>query len=944
MSSGRIATAATEIDRGRSISFSFDGRQMKGHPGDTLASALLANDVGVVGRSPYLDRPRGIFAAGSEEPNAIVELELPGHVEPQIRATEVELFDGLTARPRAGRGRALVPGRPPRCDKRYLHCDVLVVGGGVAGLAAATAAAETGARVVLADERPRLGGATLPSAASGQLVAEAAAALDRAAEAQVLTRTTAIGIYDQGYAILRQHRGGPESIGTERLWHLRARRIVLATGAIERPLVFAENDRPGIMLAHAAATYGSRFAVRAGERAVLFTVDDSAYEAAARLVDAGVEVTALCDARPQGPAELGARLADAGVEVIAGAAVASTAGPERLTGVSLVTLDAAGGTAGPARELACDLLAVCGGWTPSLHLWAHVGGRLRWRPDLAMHLPAGEAPDMVVAGAAAGVRTTAACVESGCAAGAAAAVACGFAARASSRLWPETADEEIAAVPPRTLWSVPAPESAGYDRHFIDLQRDATVADVRRAVEAGLSSPEHVKRYTTIGTGEDQGKTANVNALGVLAEETGASLERLAATTYRPPFVPVPFAALAGRDRGRLHDPVRTTPLHACHVAHGAVFEDVGQWKRPRFYPQAGEDMAAAVRRECEAVRDSVALMDASTLGKIDIQGPDAGEFLDRVYTNTMSTLAVGRCRYGVLCKADGMIFDDGVVMRIGADRYLATTTTSGAAEVLDWLEDLAQTEWPDLRVRLTSVTDHWAAIAIAGPRSRQVVAQLAPDVPVGAEEFPFMAIREATVVGVPARLCRISFSGELAFEIHTWARYGATVWDAAMAAGRRQGIVAYGTEAMHVLRAEKGYVIVGQDSDGTVTPQDAGMGWSLSKEKSFFVGRRSHRRPDTARQGRRQLVGLLPEDPERQLPEGAQLVRAEGRGSAGHVTSSYYSPTLGRTFALALLEGGHGRHGEVIEVAFADHRVAARVTDTVFYDFEGKRRDGEPS
>jgi sarcosine oxidase subunit alpha len=906
MDSGRFDNDWAVIDRTQKLSFSFDGREMTAHPGDTLASALLANGIGIVGRSPYLDRPRGILAAGTEEPNALVELELPTHVEPLARATTVEMFDGLVARARAGRGRAIAPGRAPRCDKRNLHCDVLVIGGGPSGLAAATAAADDGARVVVVDDRPRLGGAMLPSAVTIGLVNEAVAALDRAPEATVLTRTTALGLFDHGYAVLRQHLAPPASVGSERLWHVRARRVVLATGAIERPLVFADNDRPGIMLAHAAATYAARFAVRPGRRAVVFTVDDSAYEAAEQLVAAGVDVRALCDARSEAPPGLRERLAGHGVEVICGAAVAATRGDEGLEGVSVVPLDLAGEIAGPPREIGCDLLGVCGGWTPTLHLWAHIRGELRWDADLVAHVPVGQHPYVEVVGAAAGGNRP--------------------------------------AVPTRALWLVPPLPGTRLDRHFVDLQRDATVADIDRAVAAGLRSPEHVKRYTTIGTGEDQGKTANVNALGILAGAIGTPLEQLSATTYRPPFVPVSFAALAGRDRGRLHDPVRTTPLHARHVSLGAVFENVGQWKRARYYPAAEEGMDEAVHRECEAVRTSAGLMDASTLGKIDVQGPDAAEFLDRVYTNLMSTLAVGMCRYGVLCRADGMIFDDGVVMRLAAERYVTTTTTSGAAAVLDWLEDLRQTEWPDLRVRLTSVTDHWATIAVAGPRSREIVGTIVPDVAVAAEDFPFMAIREAQLADMPVRLCRVSFSGELAFEIHTPARYGPAVWDTVIHAGRPHGIVPYGTEAMHVLRAEKGYVIVGQDTDGTVTPQDAAMGWVVSKKKDFFVGRRSLSRPDAVRSDRRQLVALLTEDPDASLPEGAQVLAGDGRATAGHVTSSYSSPALNRNFALALVEGGHGRHDEVVQVAFGEHRVAARVSGTVLYDPEGKRRDGQPA
>jgi sarcosine oxidase subunit alpha len=480
------------------------------------------------------------------------------------------------------------------------------------------------------------------------------------------------------------------------------------------------------------------------------------------------------------------------------------------------------------------------------------------------------------------------------------------------------------------------------DRQFVALQRDATVADVRRATGAGLRSVEHVKRYTTIGTAHDQGKTSGFAAVGVIAQLLGAETPQ-GTTTYRPPYTPVSFALLAGRDRGPLSDPVRTTPMHAWHVRHGAVFENVGQWKRPWYYPQPGEDMHAAVLRECRAARTSVAVMDASTLGKIDIQGPDAGEFLNRMYTNAFAKLKVGHCRYGLLCKADGMVFDDGVVMRVAEDRFLATTTTGNAAAVLDWFEEWSQTEWPDLKVWFTSVTEQWATIAVVGPQARTVLALVAPDVDCSAAAFEFMTFRDVRLAdGTPARIARVSFSGELAFEINVDGRHGARVWDAVLATGLP---TPYGTETMHVLRAEKGYVIVGQDTDGTVTPHDLGMEWIVSPRKDF-VGKRSYQRLDTSRPDRKQLVGLLPQNPDDLLPEGAQLI-APGTPLAppvpmlGHVTSSYHSAALARTFALALVKGGRQLIGRTVLAPLADRTIAATVTEPIFYDPEGTRRDG---
>jgi sarcosine oxidase subunit alpha len=491
-------------------------------------------------------------------------------------------------------------------------------------------------------------------------------------------------------------------------------------------------------------------------------------------------------------------------------------------------------------------------------------------------------------------------------------------------------------------WVVPV-DGREWSTHFVDLERDVTVADVRRALRTGMQSVEHVKRFTTIGTGSDQGKTAGINETAIVAAQLGQPVGAVGVTTFRPPYVPVSFGLMAGRNRGDLYDPIRVTPIHPWHVAHGAVFENVGQWKRPWYYPRHDEDIDSAVLRECRAARENVAVVDASTLGKIDIQGPDAVEFLNRMYTNPFDTLNVGFCRYGLMCKVDGMVFDDGIVMHLGPDHWLATTTTGGAAAVLEWMEEWLQTEWPDLRVRLTSVTDHWADIAVVGPRSRKVVAKLFPKLATDPHDFPFMAIREGVTAGIPVRLHRITFSGELAYELWTPSWYGLALWEAVMAAGEPLGIAPYGTETMRVLRAEKGYIICGQETDGSVTPQDLGMSWIVSKKKTF-IGQRSQRRSDTARLDRKQLVGLLPVDGQDLLPEGAQLV-LEPDGvipmkMIGHVTSSYRSGTLGRTFALAMLQSGRERIGGTVYAPLNGQVVAATVTEPIFYDKENLRRD----
>jgi sarcosine oxidase subunit alpha len=497
------------------------------------------------------------------------------------------------------------------------------------------------------------------------------------------------------------------------------------------------------------------------------------------------------------------------------------------------------------------------------------------------------------------------------------------------------------------LWRVPSPRGTDDgSAQFVDLQRDGTVTDVLRATGAGLTSVEHVKRYTTIGTAHDQGRTSGVLTSGIIAESLGVDIAELGTPRLRPPTVPVAFAAFAGRNRGELFDPVRVTALHRWHVEHGALFENVGQWKRPWYYPVAGETIEEAVLRECRAAREGVAMMDGSTLGKISVQGPDSGVLLDRLYTNLMSSLKVGRVRYGVMCGVDGMALDDGTVFRVAEEEFLVTTTTGNAAKVLDWMEEWLQTEWPDLRVHLTSVTEHWATIPLVGPRSRDVLALVAPTLDVSNDAFGFMTWQDTVVAGVPARVARISFSGELAYEINVPAWYAVSVWEAVYAAGGPFGITPYGTETMHVLRAEKAYPIIGQDTDGTVTPQDLGMSWVVSKKKDDFVGKRSFARVENQRTDRKQLVGLLPVDESTLLPEGAQIIATETVPAPpvpmlGHVTSSYRSDALRRTFALALLRGGTGRIGETLYVPLEGRTVAVTVTDPVLFDKEGSRRDG---
>lgn len=946
------------IDRDRDITITVDGRDLLAHPGDTVASALLANGLIAVGSSQYLRRPRGIVAAGVEEPNAL--LQVHGEIsESMLPATTVAARDGLVADTLSDPGWLDPTPDPAIYDKLYVHTDVLVVGAGPSGLAAGLAAARSGARVLVLDDQPELGGSLLASSherIDGRPVHEwvdaAVAELESTEEVTLLPRTTAFGSYDDNYVMAVERRtdhldDAPAHTSRQRLWHIRAAQVVLATGAHERPLVFAGNDRPGVVLAGAVRTYLNRYAVTVGREVVIVTNNDSAYDLLPDLVKAGVRVAAVVDARARLSDRALARAAASRITVRTSSVVVDTAGSDRVQAAVISEIDQDGTLVGATETLTCDTVAVSGGWSPVVHLHSQRQGRLTWSEELAAFVPFGAVRNQFVVGSAAGEFELDYALAAGTSAGASAAERCGH----TVQVRPPRAVGGWSG-PVRGLWLVPGTEGdpASWHEHFVDLQRDQTVADVWRATGAGMRSVEHVKRYTSISTANDQGKTSAVNAIGVIAAALGADTSpgAVGTTTFRAPYAPVAFAALAGRERGELFDPVRTTPVQPWHLEHGATFEIVGQWHRPWYFPLPGEDMDTAVARECRAARTGVAMMDASTLGKIEIRGRDAGEFLNRIYTNGFAKLAVGSARYGVMCTPDGMIFDDGVTLRLDEDRFFMTTTTGGAAKVLDWLEEWLQTEWPDLDVTCTSVTEQWTTIAVVGPLARDVVARVAPDLAVDNDAFPFMTFRETTLAsGVPARVCRISFSGELAFEINVAGWYGRAVWEEIHAAGEDFGITPYGTETMHVLRAEKGYPIVGQDTDGTVTPQDAGMDWVVSKLKDF-VGKRSFSRSDTARPDRKHMVGLLPVDGQTLLPEGTQLV-AEGvsRGDSGpvpmlgHVTSSYRSQALERPFALALIADGRNRIGQTVVAPVGDQLVPVLVAEPLLYDPEGAKRDG---
>jgi sarcosine oxidase, subunit alpha len=950
MSGYRLGSGG-RIDRATALRFSFDGQHHSGQGGDTLASALLANGTMLFGRSFKYHRPRGVLGAGNEEPNALVSVTRgPGRFTPNLRATTVELHEGLVAesqnrwpslqsdfgaindrlgmflpagfynktfmwprsfweklyepaiRKMAGLGNAPTDIDPDHYAATYAHCELLIVGAGPAGIDAALAESASGKRIILIDEQDELGGGALADPALWPWLERSIRDLRAAANVCILTRTTAFGYYHDNFigAVERLTDHLPD-IGAgprEKLWRIRADEVVLAQGAIERPLVFDGNDTPGVMLASAARTFALRYGVAVGKSVALMAAHDSGWRDVFVMARAGVGIAAIVDVRDTVDPVLQEEARSLAIEVRLGSSVIGVSGRHGVNAITVARNDGAGRT-----TMGCDALLMAGGWTPSLHLWSHSKGSLAWRDDIGAYVP--DRPNENVR-----------CVG-GC-----------------SGAWDFGTG--------RNIDMLPTPNDATRIKAFVDFQNDVTAKDIKLAIREGFRSIEHIKRYTTNGMATDQGKTSNLNGLQIAAQELSKPVTEIGLTTFRPPYTPQTFGALAGHAKDALFQPLRKTPIDSWAEANGAVFELVSQWRRARYFPRGGEDMLAAVNRECLAVRSGVGMFDASTLGKIEVVGPDAAEFLNRMYTNPWKALEPGRCRYGLLLKEDGFITDDGVSARLAPDRFHLTTTTGGAARVLNMMEDYLQTEWADLDVWLTSTTEQWAVIAVQGPRSRDVLVSLVSGIDLSAESFPHMAVREGAICGVSTRLFRVSFTGELGFEVNVTAEHGRAVWEAINAAGQPFGITPYGTEAMHVLRAEKGFIIVGQDTDGTVTPMDAGLDWAIGKKKPDFVGKRALARPDIVATGRKQLVGLFTEDPNVVLDEGAQIVadpaQAVPMTMIGHVTSSYWSAALGRSIALALVAGGQGRMGETLYVPMPDRAHKVTISQMVFYDPEGAR------
>ena len=997
MSGCRVATGGSRLDRTRPIAFQFNGRGYSGFAGDTLASAVLAAGETVLSRSWKYHRPRAIVSSGIEEPSALVQLESGAWTIPNAKMPEVELYQGLLAqsvnpwpspgkhllsinrwftplfpagfyyktfmwpakawmwyerfiRKAGGLGAAPDQEDQDRYVHQNIHCDVLVAGGGIAGLAAALAAGRSGARVILAELGAQLGGCahrlqgTIDGRSAGEWVRDAERELAQLPEVRIIRRGVVFGYHDRNFLTVREsltdHLPLAERKGfRERLWRVRAAQVVLATGAHERPMVFGNNDLPGVLLSSALADYAALYGVRVGQRVLLVANNDSAYDDALTLKAAGSQVTVV-DVRDGAPSSGGRaqRAQAAGVDIVRGFVPLHAIGSAGVSG--LVVCQMAGGKAtGERRTLACDAIGMAGGWNPAIHLYSHSGGKARWDESAVCFMPGPSMPAQFNVGACCAKWTLAETLSDASQTGAAAAHAAGFSASAVPVRVAEPPSESI-----RAFWIAETGEPVSRRaKAFVDYQNDVSASDIELAIREGFESIEHIKRYTALGFGTDQGKLGNINGMALAARAMGKPIDKVGTTTFRPNYLPISFGLFAGLERGELFDPARKTSPHEQHVAAGALFEDVGQWKRPWYFPRGNEDLHQSVRREVMAVRNGVGMLDASTLGKIDIQGPDAAKLLNWVYTNPWLKLEVGKCRYGLMLDENGMVFDDGVTARLGPDHFLMTTTTGGAARVLGWLERWVQTEWPDMRVYMTSVTDHWSTFAVVGPKSRAVVQKVCADVDLSNEAFPFMGWRDGTVAGVRARIMRISFSGEMSFEVNVPSHTGSHVWHALRNAGAEFDLTPYGTEAMHVLRAEKGYIIVGQETDGSISPFDLGLGAMVAKNKDF-LGRRSLTRSDTARTDRKQLVGLLTDEAQLVLPEGTQLTERSSEGATpvpmlGHVTSSYFSPTLNRSIAMAVVRSGTQRMGQQVYGALADGRyVAAQVCSPVFYDPEGKR------
>ena len=1004
--SKRIENGGRYLNKSKPVSFTFNGKRFAGYEGDTLASALLANDQMMVGRSFKYHRPRGVVASGAEEPNALFNMGEGASFEPNQRATTTELFDGLTVRsqnhwpslefdvgaintylsrflpagfyykmfihPRplwkhvyepfirqsAGLGQA--PDAETQDKDTYEHyyhfCDILVIGGGVAGLQAAKTAAKSGLKVTVLEQTAHWGGrgpvdgGTIGGKPVDKFVEQIVSDLETMENVTMRLRTMGAGVYDHGYVLgyeqLRDH--APTEAGPRhRLWRIRAGQIVTATGAIERPLSFAGNDIPGVMLAGAVRDYLTNFGVAAGDKTVVVTNNDSAYQTAFALKEAGLQVPVILDARsPDIPSAAMQKAKELGIEVMAGHGLAKVKGGKRVEGVA-VCRQAGNGTV--VKEISCTAVAMSGGWSPVVHLWSHCGGKLLWdtenacfRPDVDK-APTGAAGEafVIAAGAANGQVALGDVLSDADDAACLASKRLGKTVRKTK----SPVAEELESSPMAAVWMMPAQADVTLRaKSWLDYQNDVKVTDVQLAAQEGFESVEHAKRYTTLGMATDQGKLSNINGLAILSDALDRPIPQTGTTTFRPPYTPISMGAIGGEARGDVFQPLRRTPMHEWHDANGADWEPVGHWRRPYAYVREGERVKQAVNREVVNTRKNLGLLDASTLGKIIVKGSDAGKFLDMMYTNMMSTLKPGKCRYGLMCSENGFLIDDGVVARIDDDTWLCHTTTGGADRIHQHMEEWLQTEWWDWKVYVANVTEQYAQVAVVGPNARKVLEKLG-GMDVTKEALGFMEWADGEIGGFKCRVYRISFSGELSYEIAVDAGQGLAFWEALMAAGEEFGVMPYGTECLHILRAEKGFIMIGDETDGTVIPQDLGLHWAISKKKEDFLGKRAQERSHMTDPKRWKLVGLETVTGG-VIPDGAYAlgegVNANGQKNViGRVTSTYYSANLDRGIAMGLVLDGPDRMGDIIEFPGTEGATfRARIVDPVFFDKEGEKQN----
>jgi sarcosine oxidase, subunit alpha len=993
--STRLATGGRLIDRTAPQDFTFNGKRLRGLAGDTLASALLANDQMLVGRSFKYHRPRGIVAAGPEEPNALMNLGAGARLEPNQRATTTELFDGLEAasqnhwpslnydigvinnyaarfmpagfyyktfihprafwkhlfepviRQAAGLGKAPKDRDADRYEHVYAFTDTLVIGGGIAGLQAALTAAQSGKRVILLEQTAHWGGRApvdgveIDGKPAAAWIDATIATLSDMENVTLRLRTTGAGVYDHGY-VLANERTADHTPGDgrpkQRLWRIRATQIITATGAIERPLSFAGNDIPGVMLAASVRDYITNFAVSPGDRTVIATNNDDAYLTALAIKAAGLSVPVIVDGRTEANGDLPTRARAAGIRVLTGHAIASVKGSKRVTAV---TLCLQAGEGAVTETIPCDAVAMSGGWSPVVHLWSHCGGKLNWDEDLVAFIPNASRPPVnhdgsamvIPAGAALGLFDTTSILASAKAAGNG--VLEGAEAYAQIKHAKSTGNIQL------------MPQGASLklrSKMWLDYQNDVKVSDVQLAAREGYESVEHTKRYTTLGMATDQGKLSNINGLSVLADALNVTIPQVGTTTFRPPYTPVTIGALAGEARGDIFQPLRRTPMHESHVNSNAYFEPVGHWRRPYCFPRGTESHEEAVHREVNNTRQALGILDASTLGKIIVKGPDAGRFLDMLYTGVMSTLPIGKCRYGLMCNENGFLSDDGVVARITEDTWLCHTTSGGADRIHAHMEDWLQCEWWDWKVYVANVTEQYAQVAVVGPNARKLLEKLG-GMDVSKDALPFMQWADGSLAGFPVRIYRISFSGELSYEIAIPTSHSLAFWNNVLEAGAEFGAMPYGTEALHIMRAEKGFIMIGDETDGTVIPQDLNLGWAISKKKPDFLGKRGQERTHLADPNRWKLVGLETLDGS-VIPDGAYAVAPGNnpngqRNTEGRVTSTYYSPTLKRGIAMGLVKNGPERIGQTVEFPkVGGVSVMARIVDPVFYDKDGEKQN----